>query len=193
MRKFIVHNDTIRIFNTEKELVKYLAVEKSKRIYIREKLVSKLEGIIIQTVEMDVLGESLASNYFEAYVENANKEIELKSGLGDETSRKLEKFKSMFLEFAKDDMNKKKFLAQLETTPAGKKYLSKLLSSWVGYLFSVSDQVEWFKSILDIHNFRKIEDYYVREVFYSDGTSRYSRIKVNDSNKENFEKAKALK
>jgi hypothetical protein len=112
--------------------------------------------------------------------------------LGDEFATKIEKFKKLFLEFAKDDILKKRFLDQLETTPLEKKSLSKLISGWVGYLFSVNDSVEWFRTILDIHNFRKIEDSYIREIFYSNGTSRYLNVKTNESAKENFLKAKSL-
>jgi hypothetical protein len=112
--------------------------------------------------------------------------------LGDELSQKLEKFKSIYLEFAKEDILKKRFLSQLETTPVEKKSLSKLISGWVGYLFSVNDSVDWFRAILDIHNFRKIEDYYTQEVFYSNGTSRYQNVKVNDITKQNFLLAKSL-
>lgn len=192
MKMFIVYSDTIKLFYDEQSLVKYLGSEKSKQINVSGRFSPKLDHIKIETVEVEVLEENLASNYLNSYVESTNRQIKVNSILGDDLSQKLEKFKSMFLEFAKDDVMKKRFLSQIETTPVDKKSLSKLFSGSVGYLFSVNDSVEWFKSILDIHNFRKIEDFYVREIFYSNGTSRYQNVKVNEISKENFSKAKKL-
>lgn len=147
---------------------------------------------VCETVEVEILEESVASSYLESYIESTNRQTKVDSILGDELSQKLEKFKSMYLEFAKDSVLKNRFLNQLETTPVDKKPLSKLFSGWVGYLFSVNDSVEWFRAILDIHNFRKIQDSYVREIFYSNGSSRYQNVKVNDLAKENFYKAKSI-
>lgn len=192
MKKFIVYSDVVKIFSEEKDLIKYLAGEKSKKINFGGKFVSKLENIHIETVELEVLESNIASNYLESYIETSNRNLKLNTVLGDEFATKIEKFKKLFLEFAKDDILKKRFLDQLETTPLEKKSLSKLISGWVGYLFSVNDSVEWFRTILDIHNFRKIEDSYTREIFYSNGTSRYQNVKTNESAKENFLKAKSL-
>lgn len=192
MKVFIVHSDTIKLFYDEKSLIRYLGLEKTKQIYMGGKYVSKLNHIKIETVELDVLEETVASTYLDSYIESTNRQTKVNSVLGDELSQKLEKFKSLYLEFAKDDILKKRFLSQLETTPIEKKFLSKLISGWVGYLFSINDSVDWFKSILDIHNFRKIEDFYTREIFYSNGTSRYQSVKVNDLAKQNFHIAKKL-
>lgn len=192
MKKFIVYSDVVKIFSEEKDLIKYLAGEKSKKINFGGKFVSKLENIHIETVELEVLESNIASNYLESYIETSNRNLKLNTVLGDEFATKIEKFKKLFLEFAKDDILKKRFLDQLETTPLEKKSLSKLISGWVGYLFSVNDSVEWFRTILDIHNFRKIEDSYIREIFYSNGTSSYQNVKTNESAKENFLKAKSL-
>jgi len=161
-------------------------------MWINGKYDYKLNHIKIETVEIEVLEETVASTYLDSYIESTNRQIKLNSVLGDELSQKLEKFKSLYLEFAKDDILKKRFLSQLETTPTEKKSLSKLISGWVGYLFSINESVDWFKSILDIHNFRKIEDFYTREMFYSNGTSRYQSVKVNDLAKQNFYIAKKL-
>lgn len=193
MKMYIVHSDTTKLFYDEQALIKYLGTEKSKRIYYNGKYIPKLDWVKIETVEVEVLDESVASTYLESYIESTNRQTKVDSILGDELSQKLEKFKSMYLEFSKDSVLKNRFLNQLETTHVEKKSLSKLFSSWTGYLFSINDSVEWFRSILDIHNYRKIEDSYVREIFYSNGTSRYQNVKVNDLAKENFYKAKLLK
>jgi hypothetical protein len=184
MKKFIVHGETIKIFTEEKDLIKYLGNEKSKG--------KKLEYIRIEVVEIKVDEEVDALNYLNLYVEKTNIQTKINSVLGDETSQRLERFKKMFIDLAKDDVLKKRFLSQLEAVPVEKKSLAKLFSGWVGYLFSVNESVEWFRAILDIHNFRKIEDFYVREIFYSNGTSRYANVKVNESAKENFQIAKSL-
>lgn len=192
MKMYIVHSDTTKLFYDEPALIKYLGTEKSKRIYYGGKYIPKLDWVKIETVEVEILEESVASSYLESYIESTNRQTKVDSILGDELSQKLEKFKSMYLEFAKDSVLKNRFLNQLDTTPVEKKPLSKLFSGWVGYLFSVNDSVEWFRAILDIHNFRKIQDSYVREIFYSNGSSRYQNVKVNDLAKENFYKAKSI-
>lgn len=193
MKKFIFYGDTIKIFQEEKDLIKYLSREKPKKVYIDGKFRSRLDGIYIETVEINVLDTSIASKYLESYVENNKRHIKLNSVLGDELSKKVEKFKNMFLLSAKDDINKDRFLSQLEATPLERKSLSKLISGWAGYLFFVDNSVEWFRSILDIHNFRKIENSYVRELFDSRGVSRYVNMVIGDSTRENFEKAKSIK
>lgn len=193
MKKFIVYSDVVKIFNDEQTLVKYLNGEKSKRVFTSSgKWTPKLDFVKIETVNVEVLEENIGTDYLNSYIESTNRQTKVMSVLGDELSQKLEKFKSLFLEFAKEDVQKSKFLSQLEITPVEKKSLSKLISGWVGYLFSINDSVEWFRSILDIHNFRKIEDSYVREIFYSNGTSRYQNVRVNESAKQNFQLAKQL-
>lgn len=193
MKKFIFYGDTIKIFLEEKDLIKYLSREKPKKVYMDGKFRSKLDGIYIETVEINVLDTSIASKYLESYVENNKRQTKINSALGDDLSQKVGKLKNMFLELSKDDINKDRFLSQLEATPVEKKSLSKLISGWANYLFFVDDSVDWFRIILDIHNFRKIEDSYIRELFDSRGVSRYVNMKVKDSAKENFEKAKSIR
>ena len=193
MKKFIVYSDVIKIFNEEKDLIKYLGTENSKKVYSSGKYISKTELITVQTVEVEVLEENNAANYLEAYIEETKRETRLNGILGDEFCQKIENFKSLFLKFSKDDKNKTKFISQLESIPVDKKSYSKLFTMWTGYLFSVNESVEWYKSILDIHNYRKIEDSYVREIYYSNGTSRYVNVKTNEEAKENFLKAKSIK
>lgn len=193
MKKFIVYSDVVKIFSEEKDLIKYLAGEKSKKINFGGKFVSKLENIHIETVEVKVLESNIALSYLESYIETANRDLKLNTVLGDDFANKIGKFKKLFLEFAKDDILKKRFLDQLETTPLEKKCLSKLISGWTGYLFSVNDSVEWYRVILDLHNFRKIEDSYVREFISSSGVSRYQNVKVSEVSKINFNLAKAIK
>lgn len=191
MKMYIVNSDIL--FYDEKSLIKYLSVEKSKQINLGGKFYPKLDHVKIKTVEVQVLEEDIASDYLESHIEKTNRETRLNSILGDEFCQKVENFKSLFLKFSKDDNNKVKFLSQIESIPVDKKSYSKLFSMWTGYLFSVNESVDWYKSILDIHNYRKMEDSYVREIFYSNGTSRYQNVKVNDIAKENFNKAKSLK
>ena len=190
MKMFIVHSDTTKLFSDEQSLIKYLSGERSKKLNLNGKFDFKLNHVKIETVEVEVLEETIASTYLDSYIESTNRQTKVMSILGDELSQKLQKFKSMFIEFAKDDISKKRFLQELETVLVDKKSLSKLITGWVGYLFSVNDSVEWFKTILSIHNFRKIEDSYPREVFYSNGIARYQNIKVSEEAKLNFNKAK---
>lgn len=193
MKMFIVHTDYTKLFYDEQSLIKYLGTEKSKRIYHSGKYIPKLDWVKIETVEVEVLEENIASSYLDSYIESTKRQTKLNSILGDEISQKFQKFKSMFMELAKDDTEKNKFLNQLEITPVDKKSLSRLITNWTGYLFSVNDSVEWFRSILDIHNFRKIEDSYVREIFYSNGSSQFQNVKVKDTSKQNFAIAKTKK
>ena len=117
MKMYIVHTDTKKLFYDEQSLIKYLGTEKSKRIYYGGKYISKLDWVKIETVEVEILEESVASSYLESYIESTNRQTKVNSILGDDLSQKLEKFKSMFEEFAKDDVLRKRFLNQLETTP----------------------------------------------------------------------------
>ena len=192
MKKFIAYGDSTKIFSDEKDLIKYLIKEKSKKIYINGKIISKSERIKVDIVNIDILDTTIGSKYLESHIENNKRQAKINSTLGDDTYEKLDKFKSMFLEFAKEDLNKTKFLESLETVPIEKKELSKFISKCDNYLFFVDNSVEWFRSILDIHNFRKIENSYVRELFDSIGVSRYVNMVISDSTKENFERAKSI-
>lgn len=180
---FIVDNGSLKMFNDEKDLVKFLGSEKTKR--------KNLKGISIKVAEIEVSEETNGSDYLDSYIESSNRQIKLNVVLGDDLSQKVNKFKTMFTELAKEEVIKNRFLTQLETTPVDKKSLSKLFSSYVGYLLSVNESVEWYKTVLSIHNFRKIEDFYIREIFYSNGTSQYANVKVTDGAKQNFNLAKA--
>lgn len=185
MRKFIVHADTIKIFVDEKDLVKYLGVEKGKG--------KMLEHIYIEEAEINIIKDGNALNYLDLYIQSTNAQNKIKSSLGDEFHEKLEKFKLMFLELAKDDPLKKRFIAHLETIPQEKKHISKLFSKYPGYLFSINDSIEWFKVILDVHNYKKIERSYIREIFYSNGASNFCNVVVKESAKKSFEVAKSMK
>lgn len=183
MKMYIVHSDKIKVFTDKQALIKYLGKEKSKTINrIGKTPYPKLDDVKISEVE--IIEETTASQYLETA-------LSLQTPPEGDLANKLEALKSMFIKFAKEDPQKQKFLNQLETTPIEKKSLSKLITKWTGYLLSVNESIPWYKAILDIHNFKKIENSYVREIFYSDGSSRYQNVKVNDTAKELFNLAKS--
>lgn len=178
MKRFILNGESIKIFDDEQSLVKFLGSEKS-----RSKDISYYK---ITVAEVEVLSESDAKSYLKSYIESTDRQSKVDAVLGDDFSQKVEKFKSMFNDLAKDDPEKSKFMVKLGTTPLDKKSYSKLFTSNAGYLFSVSDSVEWYKVILSIHGFRKMEDSYTREVFFSNGMSQLRSMKVSESSKSNF-------
>lgn len=183
MKKFILYGESIKIFDDEQSLVKFLGSEKS-----RSKDISYYK---VTVAEVEVISESAAPSYLNSYIESTDRQSKVDAVLGDEFSQKIEKFKSMFNNLAKDDIEKSKFMVKLETIPLDKKSYSKLFTSNVGYLFSVSDSVEWYKTILSIHGFRKMEDSYTREIFFSNGMSQFRSVRVSESSKTNFALAKS--
>lgn len=108
----------------------------------------------------------------------------------DNFKQKASIFKQMFVQLAEEGMAKKNFLDKLEDTPIDKKAYSKLIVYFAGYLFSVSDSVEWYKTILSIHGFKKMNDSYTTEVFFSNGQSQLRSVRVSESSKVNFALAK---
>jgi hypothetical protein len=179
------HGSGRKYFEDEKSLLQFLNNESLKG--------ENISNFSVKVVECTAKEELDGLKYIQSFKDKSNRAIKLNAVLGDEFSSKVEKFKTMFSELAKDDSSKIKFKSKLDIVSTDKKALSRLFTTNVGYLFSVDTSVDWYKTILDIHNFKKIEDFYVREVFYSNGTSRYQNVKVPDLAKENFNKAKSLR
>jgi hypothetical protein len=171
-----------KYFEDEKSLIQFLNNESLKGENISRFNVKEVE----YTINEDLDG----SQYIQSFTDKSNREIKLNAVLGDDFSAKVEKFKTMFCEFAKDDVLKTRFKSKLDIIATNKKALSRLFTSNVGYLFSVNTSVEWYNAILAIHNFKKIEDKYVREIAYSNGTTAWSNVRVTDEAKKNFNIAK---
>lgn len=180
-------------FYSQDHLLKFLSNEKLKKVWSGPNLVPALNTIEIQTVEVEFLEKFKADEFFESYVESSNRELKLEAVLGDEFSQKVDKFKTMFEQLAEDNILKTKFKAKLDTVAINKKSISKLIVSNVGYLFAANYSVEWYRAILDLHNFKKIDDFYQRELVSKSGYITYGNVKVNDEAKANFQIAKSKK
>jgi hypothetical protein len=175
---YIIDN---RAFFTKEALIKFLGNEMSKREDISQYNIIEVE--YNETSETD--GKTLMAQY----ITETDRELKINSVMGDDLATNFSKFKSMFLEVAENNQLKTKFIAKLESTPVTKDKISKLLKDNVGYLFAVNTSVEWYKTILSLHNFRKIEDSYHREAIIR-GNLVTGRVRVNEEAKTNFNLAK---
>jgi hypothetical protein len=102
---------------------------------------------------------------------------------------KVENFKNKFTEEAPEGDSKNKFSEIMNVTLVDKKEFQSLIKSNSVYLIYESGRsVEWYKSILDICNFRKIDDSYISGHGY-----RKSNVMTPKDKKENFSKAKSIK
>jgi len=175
---YIIDN---RVFFTKESLIKFLGNEMSKS--------EDISNYNIIEVEYNETSKTDGKTLMSQYITQKDREMKLNSVMGDDLSTNFSRFKEMFLELAEDNQLKNKFSSKLETTPVVKSKISKLLTDNVGYLLSVNTSVEWYKTILSLHNFRKIEDFYHREAIFS-GRVMTGRIKVTDEAKTNFNLAK---
>lgn len=172
-----------KLFSNDVELINFLSTLESKKHDISKIDIEKVELNIIESVDGD--------SFLKSYISRNSRDLKLSAVMGDEFSANVEKFKSMFSELAVDNVLKERFSSKLKTTGLNKKSFSKLLTDNVGYLFSVITTVEWYSIILSIHNFRKIEDFYYRELVSSNGVPRLANVKVNEEAKSNFKLSKS--
>lgn len=171
-----------KYFEDEKSLIQFLNNESIKG--------ENISNFSVKVVECVCNEESNGLQYIQSFTDKSNRDIKLNAILGDDFSIKVEKFKTMFSELAKDDVLKTGFKSELDLIGSNKEAISRLFRGYVGYLFSISTSVDWYNTILDIHNFRKIEDSYIREIIYSNGTTGWSNVKVTEEAKINFNIAK---
>jgi len=171
-------------FDCEKKLLRFIASEKIKG--------NDLEKYQLKIVETVDIIETNANSYLESDKKQKELDTKLNVVLGDDFSQKVQKFKQLFDTLSENNVLDKNFKIKLDSTPIEKKAFSRLLSSNVGYLFYFNTSVEWYRAILDIHNFKKIEDFYYRPVLYKTGQTGFSNVKVNDDAKQNFNIAKSM-
>ena len=177
-----------RYFYDEKSLISYLNRDKAANNPLHLYTVTVIEA----QVEENKDGKDYLESFEKQTREKNIRESKLNSVLGDEFTLKVNKLINMVKEVAPNDIRKQKFLVALELVPVEKKEFSKFISSWSDYLlYQVDSSVEYYKTILAIHNFRKINDHYTVVIYDSRGDERYSGGRTKEINKQNFLIAKS--
>jgi hypothetical protein len=177
-----------RFFMDEKSLISYLNNDKNRSESIGSYRVRVLEAEVELTTD--------GSNYLETYEKTTRetnlRETKLNVVLGDEYATAVDKLISYIKENAKETLMLRDFLKELELVPVEKKAFSKFISNCADYLlYQVSDKVEYYKLLLAVHNFRKINDRYTVYVYDKFGKiCNYSSGRTPDVNKNNFLLAK---
>ena len=149
-----------KYFYSEKDLIKFLVSEKSKahgsKFY--------LEGSKVKVINYDKESESSCRDYFESFINGLNIDHDDKENEELEYENNARKFINRFKDLAPtqpwDNMIRKsaeKVLNELETTPYNRKDFSKVIKRNYRYiLYCVSNSVEWYTSVLELCDFKKL-------------------------------------
>jgi hypothetical protein len=178
-----------RYFTDEKSLISYLNNDNKRGEPIQNHRITVLEAEIESTAD----GSTYLENYEKITREINLRESKLNTVLGDAYSIAVDKFINYIKENAKDNYMKRDFLKTLELVPVEKKEFSKFISNCSDYLlYQVSDKVEYYKLLLAVHNFRKINDRFTVYIYDKSGRiCNYSSGRTPESNMKNFLLAKA--
>lgn len=164
---YLVHTfDGVRVLYDEDSVVKFLTNEK-----INRKDISKY---IIKTLEAEEKSNLSGSQLLENFQEVLSRDNKLDIMLGDEYAQKVQKLKEIIVNSDNSNRQKVAFLTKLEITPFVKSSISKLLSGHSNFILyefplSLEDSLDYYKLVLQLHGFRKIEDKFVREIYTSSG------------------------
>ena len=133
-----------------------------------------VETIHITELEAEVKEEITGLDYFTRLKSKLDRDNKLEVTLGDGYAEDVERLKQMIIDKAKPGPQKDSFLKRLEITPFVKKDISALLRGFGSYILyefplTFDDSLEYYKLVLKLHKFRKIEDKFVRENYDSSG------------------------
>jgi hypothetical protein len=168
-----------RYFNDENSLINFLAAEKNKKKTTTEYNVKVIEGDVVK----ECIGELYLNDISSSNIEKAEDKVLLSM---------LEDFKNLFKELAPNNYKKDKFLVSLGIIPINKKEINKFFKKWEIYLvYEVSSKIEWYRCILGIYSYEKVEPYHIREFIYKNGTNNLGRCKTSEETVKNFNKAKS--
>ena len=187
--KLYIIDSLNKYFYTEDDLLKFLALEKT-RIYS-----NKSSSIKVKTVNFEIESEISGNDYLSSSIVKTRLDTRIKAAHGDEYAEKVEKFISEFDRIAKDGGSKSRILAHLKVTNPDKKEFSKVVKKYSEYfLYNVSNSVEWYRIVLDVFGFKKLDDICRTEVI-NPVTKGWRLIGHRTPEKmiENFEKAKKIK
>lgn len=186
---YLVHtNDDVKVLYDEDSVVKLLTKDK-----INRKDISKYK-----ILEAEIKSDSSGSEILEAYQSALLRDNKLDMMLGDEYAQNVQKLKDIIVESAKSSPQKVSFLTKLEVTPFMKSNISKLLSGHINFILyevpiDLENSLEYYKLLLKLHNFRKIEDKFVREIYNSSGyLHTRSYCMTPDRLKDSFYEAKKI-
>jgi hypothetical protein len=177
-----------RYFMDEKSLISYLNNDNKRGEPIHNHQITVLEAEIESTADGSTYLET-----FEKITRETNlRESKLNAVLGDEYAVAVDKLLTFIKENATEGFMKRDFLKAVELIPVEKKQFSKFISNCSDYLlYQVSDSIEYYKMILAVHNFRKINDRFARCVYDKSGRIHsYSGGITPEKNKKNFLLAK---
>ena len=171
-----------RVFENEESLIKFIRAQKLNK---------NLNLIDVRVIEIASDDVSKADKYLASFDEKVIRENKLTKVLSGDSDwlNKVENFKNKFTEEVPEGDSKNKFSEIMNVTLVDKKEFQSLIKTNSVYLIYESGRsVEWYKSILDICNFRKIDDSYISGHGY-----RKSNVMTPKDKKENFSKAKSIK
>jgi hypothetical protein len=176
-----------RYFSDEKSLITYLNNDDNRGDAIHRYKVT--------VVEAQVLEESNGKDYLDSYnkftTERNVREAKLSAVLGDKYAIAVDKLIGYITTNAKEGIVKQKFLEEIKLIPVEKKQLSRFITKRSGYLlYEVSSEVEYYKLLLAVHNFRTIEDRYYALRYNQYGKEYTEGGWTKPINKKNFLKAK---
>lgn len=180
----LTNGSTSEIFQEKESLINFLNDRKIKGTDISQ--------YKITFGELQVESEQDGLSLLNSEINQIKRDIKIQS-LTDQKINLVENFNVLFNQLAPETKDKKIILSKLALI-ADKKELSKLISSNSNYfLYQVSSEVKWFKLLLSIYNFRKINNSFIKEFVNKDGTSSFCNCTTPQNIISSFNEAKSSK
>jgi len=170
MKLFLVDTHTgLKVLKTKEEVVKLLTQLDDSASLKKDLAKSRVTEIEAEIVS-DISGLEMVSQFRNEMA----RENKLNSTLGDTFSTLVLELKDFITQFGKSGPQKDNFLKKLQITPFVKASISKLLSANVDFILyevpiSLENSDDYYKLLLKIHKFRKIEETFARETYNSSG------------------------
>lgn len=167
MKLFILDtHDGVKVYYSEDDVAKFITNQKLSR--------KNTDYIRVTELEAEVKSQLSGSDYLNNYQSQLKRENKLDVMLGGDYAENVQKLKDIVISLGKDIPQKTAFLAKLEITTFDKKSISKLLTGHANYILyevpiGLENSVDYFKLVLKLHGFRKIEDKFVREIYNKSG------------------------
>lgn len=167
MKLFILDtHDGVKVYYSEDDVAKFITNQKLSR--------KDTDYIRVTELEAEVKSQLTGSDYLSNFQSQLKRENKLESMLGSDYATNVERLKDIVITSGKDMPQKTAFLSKLEITNFDKKSISKLLTGHANYILyevpiGLENSVDYFKLVLKLHGFRKIEEKFVREIYNKSG------------------------
>lgn len=182
--------ERIHIVSSRDKEIHFFKDSDLKKFLIKEKIKGSLEYVNIKICNYEIVHELSGKEYSEIIIKE-NLELENKE-LQEIYFLNFEKFYKNFKDLAENSRIKKDLIILFDFNLNNKEELKKIIRKNLDYfLYCVSSDVEWYKSLLSVYNIKEIKKSHRRAFFKKNGDIwSIENCKTSEISLTNFEIAK---